>query len=308
MIMSLEEKKQEVIEDFSVYDEWLDKYEYLIELGKTLEAYPEEEKTEDKLIKGCQSRVWLDYELKDGKLYFRADSDAIITKGIISLLLSVYSGRTPSEIAADDFDFVEKIGLKENLSPTRANGLVSMIDTIKWIANDAAAKEQMAGQAGHDENTQAGHDENTQAGHDENTQAGHDGAVIPGSTGNPSKDVLSAEDVAALQPLYADVILALKQVYDPEIPVNIYDLGLIYELNIDKDRKVSIVMTFTAPNCPMADEVMHEVEDCVKRVPGVTGCSIELTFEPVWDRSMLSEEARVDLGLDYEEDDYGKLS
>ena len=180
--MTLEEKKQEVIEDFSVYDEWLDKYEYLIELGKTLEAYPEEEKTEDKLIKGCQSRVWLDYELKDGKLFFRADSDAIITKGIISLLLSVYSGRTPSEIAADDFDFVEKIGLKENLSPTRANGLVSMIDTIKWIANDAAAKEQMAGQAGHDENTQAGHDE---------------------------KGVLSAEDVAALQPLYADVILAL---------------------------------------------------------------------------------------------------
>ena len=89
--------------------------------------------------------------------------------------------------------------------------------------------------------------------------------------------------------------------YDPEIPVNIYDLGLIYELNIDKEKKVSIVMTFTAPNCPMADEVLH-------RVPGVTGCTIELTFEPVWDRSMLSEEARVDLGLDYEEDDYGKLS
>ena len=269
--MTLEEKKQAVIEEFSMYDEWLDKYEYLIELGKALEAYPEEEKTEEKLIKGCQSRVWLDYELKDGKLYFRADSDAIITKGIISLLISVYSGRTPAEIAADDFGFVDRIGLKENLSPTRANGLVSMIDTIKWVANEMAEKEKMAGQAGHD-------------------------------------GVLTAEDVAALQPLYADVILALKQVYDPEIPVNIYDLGLIYELNIDKDRKVSIVMTFTAPNCPMADEVMHEVEESVKRVPGVTGCSIELTFEPVWDRSMLSEEARVDLGLDYEEDDYGKLS
>ena len=124
---------------------------------------------------------------------------------------------------------------------------------------------------------------------------------------NKNNEVLSAEDVEALQPLYADVILALKQVYDPEIPVNIYDLGLIYELNIDKARKVSIVMTFTAPNCPMADEVMHEVEESVKRVPGVTGCTIELTFDPVWDRSMLSEEARVDLGLDYEEDDYGKL-
>ena len=290
--MTLEEKKQAVIEEFSMYDEWLDKYEYLIELGKALEAYPEEQKTEEKLIKGCQSRVWLDYEMKDGKLYFRADSDAIITKGIISLLISVYSGRTPAEIAADDFGFVDQIGLKENLSPTRANGLVSMIDTIKWVANEMAEKEKIAGQAGHDEKSQVGHDD----------------VVIPGSTGNLSENVLTAEDVAALQPLYADVILALKQVYDPEIPVNIYDLGLIYELNIDKDRKVSIVMTFTAPNCPMADEVMHEVEDSVKRVPGVTGCSIELTFEPVWDRSMLSEEARVDLGLDYEEDEYGKLS
>ena len=290
--MTLEEKKQAVIEEFSMYDEWLDKYEYLIELGKALEAYPEEQKTEEKLIKGCQSRVWLDYEMKDGKLYFRADSDAIITKGIISLLISVYSGRTPAEIAADDFGFVDQIGLKENLSPTRANGLVSMIDTIKWVANEMAEKEKRAGQVGHDEKSQVGHDD----------------VVIPGSTGNLSENVLTAEDVAALQPLYADVILALKQVYDPEIPVNIYDLGLIYELNIDKDRKVSIVMTFTAPNCPMADEVMHEVEDSVKRVPGVTGCSIELTFEPVWDRSMLSEEARVDLGLDYEEDDYGKLS
>ena len=140
--MTLEEKKQEVIEDFSVYDEWLDKYEYLIELGKTLAPYPEEEKTEDKLIKGCQSRVWLDYELKDGKLYFRADSDAIITKGIISLLIDVYSGRTPAEIASDDFGFVEAIGLKENLSPTRANGLVSMMATIKRVAEEAASHEE----------------------------------------------------------------------------------------------------------------------------------------------------------------------
>ena len=114
-----------------MYDEWRDKYEYLIELGKSLQDYPEGKKTEDRLIKGCQSRVWLDCELKDGRLYFTADSDAIITKGIISLLIGVYSGRTASEIAQDDFSFVDAIGLKENLSPTRANGLVSMIETIK---------------------------------------------------------------------------------------------------------------------------------------------------------------------------------
>ncbi len=132
--MSLEETKQEIIENFSMYDEWLDKYEYLIELGKNLEAYPEDKKTDEHLIKGCQSRVWLDAEIRDGKLWFVADSDAIITKGIISLLISVYSGRTPAEISADDFSFIEAIGLKENLSPTRANGLVSMISTIRQIA------------------------------------------------------------------------------------------------------------------------------------------------------------------------------
>lgn len=132
--MSLEESKQEIIEAFSIYDEWLDKYEYLIELGKNLQPYPEEKKTDEHLIKGCQSRVWLDAEEKEGKLFFSADSDAIITKGIISLLISVYSGRIPAEISADDFSFVEQIGLRENLTPTRANGLVSMISTIRQMA------------------------------------------------------------------------------------------------------------------------------------------------------------------------------
>ncbi len=129
--MTLEEKKQETIENFSMYEEWLDKYEYLIELGKSLPPFPEERKTEDRLINGCQSRVWLDVEHKDGALFFQADSDAIITKGIISLLIGVYSGEAPEAIAADDFAFAKEIGLMENLSPTRANGLASMIEKIK---------------------------------------------------------------------------------------------------------------------------------------------------------------------------------
>lgn len=131
---TLKEAEDEVVESFSMYDEWLDKYEYLIDLGKNLSPYPESDKTDDKLIKGCQSRVWLNWKLEDGRLWFTADSDAIITKGIISLLISIYSGRTPAEIAASDFGFIEKIGLKENLSPTRANGLASMIATIKAVA------------------------------------------------------------------------------------------------------------------------------------------------------------------------------
>ena len=132
--MTLKETQEQIVEDFSLYDEWLDKYEYLIDLGKNLQPFDESKKTDDKLIKGCQSRVWLDWKFEDGKLYFYADSDAIITKGIISLLISVYSGRTPQEITADDFSFLDRIGLKENLSPTRANGLVSMINTIRSAA------------------------------------------------------------------------------------------------------------------------------------------------------------------------------
>lgn len=115
---------------------------------------------------------------------------------------------------------------------------------------------------------------------------------------NTEQEVLTAEDAKALAPLYTDVIKALKQVYDPEIPVNIYDLGLIYELVINKEHDVAIKMTFTAPNCPMADEVIAEVKTSVEDVPGIKSCNIELVFEPVWDKSMLSEEARLDLGLD----------
>lgn len=134
MEKTLKEVQEGIVDDFSLYDEWLDKYEYLIELGKNLAPYPDEAKTDDRLIKGCQSRVWLDWKMEEGRLYFTADSDAIITKGIISLLISVYSGRTPEEIAGDDFSFLGRIGLKENLSPTRANGLVSMIQTVRKAA------------------------------------------------------------------------------------------------------------------------------------------------------------------------------
>jgi FeS assembly SUF system protein len=117
------------------------------------------------------------------------------------------------------------------------------------------------------------------------------------------EEVLTAEDIKEIAPLYEKVVLALKQVYDPEIPVNIYDLGLIYELNIRKSRQVYIKMTFTAPNCPMADEVMAEVKRSVEDVPGVSGCEIDLVFEPAWDQSMLSDEARVILGYDIDFDD-----
>jgi len=115
-------------------------------------------------------------------------------------------------------------------------------------------------------------------------------------------EILTPEDIKQLAPLYDAVVLALKQVYDPEIPVNIYDLGLIYELKINKAHEVFIKMTFTAPNCPMADEVMAEVQHGVELTPGVKSCKLELVFDPPWDQSLLSDEARLALGFDPELD------
>ncbi len=135
--MTLLEEENAVVEEFSMFDEWLDKYEYIIELGKNLPPIDPAAKTDGHLIKGCQSRVWLDCRIKGDALEFTADSDAIITKGIISLLIRVYSGRTPREILSSDFSFIDRIGLKENLSPTRANGLVSMIAQIRSYAYEA---------------------------------------------------------------------------------------------------------------------------------------------------------------------------
>ncbi|HRH58794.1 MAG TPA: SufE family protein [Chitinophagales bacterium] len=130
-MQSINDIQNEIIEDFSMYDDWNDKYEYLIEFGKSLPLIEEQYKTEENRIHGCQSKVWLHGAIKDGKLYFFADSDAIITKGIVGLLVKVLSGHTPKDIADADLYFIGKIGLQEHLSPTRANGLVSMIKKMK---------------------------------------------------------------------------------------------------------------------------------------------------------------------------------
>jgi len=132
--MTIKETQQQIIEEFSVFQDWMDKYEYLIELGKTLPVISENAKSENNLIKGCQSRVWLNAEYSGGKLYFTADSDAIITKGIISLLVRIFSDKTPDEILNSNLDFLNVIGLNDNLSPTRANGLLSMVKQIKYYA------------------------------------------------------------------------------------------------------------------------------------------------------------------------------
>jgi cysteine desulfuration protein SufE len=132
--MTINEIQHEIIEEFSVYEDWMDKYGYLIELGNDLKDLDPKEKTDEYLIKGCQSRVWLVSDFIDGKVVFRAESDAIIVKGMVALLLRVVSERTPAEIIDNELFFVDEIGLKQHLSPTRSNGLLSMIKQIKLYA------------------------------------------------------------------------------------------------------------------------------------------------------------------------------
>ncbi len=132
--MSIKAKQNEIIEEFSMFDDWMDKYNYLIEMGKSLEPLEEQYKTQKYLISGCQSQVWLHARMEDGRMILRGDSDALITKGIVSLLLRVYSGEKPVDVYDDDSSFLDEIGLTEHLSPTRSNGLLSMLKQIKLYA------------------------------------------------------------------------------------------------------------------------------------------------------------------------------
>jgi cysteine desulfuration protein SufE len=129
--MTIEEKQQAIIEEFALFDDWMQKYEYIIDLGKDLPKIQEEKKTEDKIIEGCQSKVWLDANFENGLMKFSADSDAIITKGIIALLINVLNNEKPEEIVKTELHFINEIGLQEHLSPTRANGLLSMVKRLK---------------------------------------------------------------------------------------------------------------------------------------------------------------------------------
>ena len=138
--MTIEEIQNQIVDEFSMFDDWMDKYAYLIEIGNGLVPMDEAHKTDDNLIKGCQSRMWFYAEMRDGKLYFTADSDAIITKGIAGLLIRVFSGQPPKDIVDANLDFIDKIGLTQHLSPTRSNGLLSMVKQIKYYALAYAGK------------------------------------------------------------------------------------------------------------------------------------------------------------------------
>lgn len=258
---TIADRAREVVDEFALFDDWLGKYEYLIELGRSLPELDEEFKTEHFKIKGCQSQVWIRPELRDGAIYFAGDSDALITKGLVALLLRVLSGHAPTEVAAADLSFLDEIGMAEHLSPTRKNGLASMVKQLKLYAVALAEGRE--------------------------STTVFESQPVNATNGNaPSKEEMETE-----------VVEVLKTIYDPEIPLNIYDLGLIYEVKIHDDRSVFVKMTLTAPNCPVADVLPQQVEHAIASIPGVADARVQLTFDPPFSIEMMSEEARLTLGF-----------
>jgi len=246
--ITIDHEQEKVIEEFSQFTDWTDKYEYLIDLGKALPALNEKYKTEFHLVKGCQSKVWLHAFVKEDKLYLEADSDTVITKGIIALLIRVLNGQELHDIEKADLKFIDLIGLKSHLSPTRSNGLISMIQHIKSYARNLDVTD-------------------------------------------PSE---LSSDQASQQEL---MIRQIKEVYDPEIPVDIWELGLIYTLGLNENGKVQITMTLTSPACPVAGSLPLEVQEKLLQLPFVTDVELTLVWAPAWNKDRMSDEAKMALDM-----------
>lgn len=239
-------RQEALIKDFGLFSDWAEKYEYIIDTGKELDLYPSKYKTDEYLIKECQSQLWLYPSIKDNKLYFYADSDALISKGLAALMLKVVNNRHYSEIQNIDLYFLDKTNLHEYITMQRSNGLVSLINKIKNYASMYDMTKI------------------------NNLEAG------------------SKEE---------QIIQELKTVFDPEIPVNIYDLGLIYKILIDDQDNVKVIMTLTAPGCPAVDYILQQIEEKAGAVAWVKEVEIEITFDPPWDKDMMSDEAKLELGF-----------
>ncbi len=248
-VSSISNEQDQIIEEFSQFSDWSDKYEYLIDIGKALPPLDAKYKTDPYLVKGCQSKVWLQAEVRDDRLLLNADSDTVITKGIIALLIRVLSGQRLIEIEKADLYFIEKIGLKSHLSPTRSNGLVSMIQHIKSYAKH-----------------------------------------LPSET---EQEVTEMNPATQMELMIAQI----KEVYDPEIPVDIYELGLIYTLDIDTEGKVKVTMTLTSPACPVAGSLPLEVQEKLLSLPFVTDVELVLVWDPPWNKERMSDVARMALDM-----------
>lgn len=227
---------------------------YIMELGDKMPPLAGQYKTEYNVIKGCMSTVWLTYKKQGDRLFFEADSNTAITKGLISLLVSVFSGQRINDILHTNLYFVDQIGMSQLIGSQRSGGFASMLKQLRMIAMAYPVKKDGPRQV--------------------------------------MTDQASNNDT-----LKEQVIQAIKQVYDPEIPVDIYELGLIYEINVYPINNVHILMTLTSPSCPSAELIPSQVESNVTAIEGINEVKVELTFEPPYSTDRMSEQAKLALGF-----------
>ena len=298
---SIAERERKIVDEFNLFDDWMGRYEYLIELGGELPLIEDEFKTDEFKIRGCQAQVWLRPEYRDGRIYFRADSDAMITKGLIALLIEILNGQRPADIADAPLDFLDEIGMKEHLSSTRKNGLASMITQIKDYARSVAPEAHMGTdgitqrEAGTMDTDRPGTRDRVSADLGAEDLGMEDSGAGDRERHDPDRGDSQAGDNGTVRE--EDVVEAIRTVFDPEIPVNVYDLGLIYEIRVNPDSSVFVLMTLTAPNCPAAGFLPGQVELVVGSVEGVSDARVEVTFDPPFSMDMMSDEARLELGL-----------
>lgn len=246
-------RQEAIIEEFSMLDNDTEMMlNYIIELGQEIGNMADEDKVDENLVKGCQSKVWMTATLMNGKMNFKADSNTLITKGLVSLLLRVFDQTSPEETLKTEIYFPKQIGMNRFIGTQRSNGFAAIIKQIKCFALAFNVK---------------------------------------------NKNMDTTIDNLDQEKLKEDIVQAIKKVYDPEIPVDIYELGLIYEINILPINNVEIIMTLTSPSCPAAESIPSEVEANVRTVKGVNNVNIELTFDPPYATDMMSEEARLELGF-----------
>jgi len=299
--------QKQLVEDFALFEgDTMGQYEYIIDLGKELPKLEEQYKIENNIVKGCQSTVWLHAFAEGDKVRFQADSNTVITKGIIALLVKVLDNQTPADIKDAELTFIDGINLQSHLSSQRSNGLNAMIKQMKLYALGFESKMNenkngmgneiinaiKTGELKTDElkATDKNGIENTDLSRTENNTTNDKKALNTNTETNTQQ-----KSPAQLEMMVTEKI---KEVFDPEIPVNIYELGLIYEIQVYPPlNNVFIKMTVTAPNCPVADSLPIDVRDKVKELDEVAEVDVELTFDPPWDKEMMSEEAKLELGF-----------
>ena len=275
---SIQEKENEIIEEFALFDDWMDKYQFIIDMGKKLPDLPEIAKSESNRVHGCQSKVWLTSSIsEDGKVQYEADSDAFITRGLIALLIRVLSNQYPLDIIDAKLEFIDEIGMRQNLSANRSNGLTAMIQKMKDYASEGLKAKADAA------NDKEKSSEEVTSSKIEATE----GSISDESSGEGVTNRITEDQVVEV----------LKTIYDPEIPVNIYDLGLIYKITLPGKDGVRILMTLTAPNCPVAGTFPATVRDRVMYDLETDEVEVNLTFEPPYEMDMMSEAAKLELGF-----------